>query len=152
MVKSFCSDECCVWIIQTLPYYWTKCIFPVLTSPLLPYLFISTESCKAMIVGTENVKQTLMFMCLSIDRTHSRFQHRLCWTHRSFPESVRFSKEVGIFKGGGASPQLFWQVPVEALGGARWRWPTGTLPSLGQLQVLHLLGHNAWEMSAKGGM
>lgn len=69
-------------------------------------------------------------------------------THRGFAEAVRLAEEVGVLEGGGASPELLRQVPVEALGGARRGRPTRTLPGLRQLQVLHLLGHDEWEVSA----
>lgn len=68
-------------------------------------------------------------------------------THRRFTETVCLPKKVGIFKGRGASPQLLWQVPVKALGRTRRGRPARALPALGQLQVLHLLSPDSWEVS-----
>lgn len=69
-------------------------------------------------------------------------------TDRGFAESVRLAEEVGVLKGGCAPSQLLRQVAVEALGGTGGGRPAGALPGLGQLQALHLLGHQPREVSA----
>jgi len=71
-------------------------------------------------------------------------------THRGLAEAVRLAEEVRVLEGGGASSQLLRQVPVEALGGAGGGRTAGAPPGLGQLQVLHLLGHSSREASAEG--
>lgn len=84
-----------------------------------------------------------------IDTGRRRLLLFLCNTHRGFAEAVRLAEEVGVLEGGGAPSQLLRQVPVEALGGAGGCRPAGALPGLGQVQVLHLLGHEAREASAE---
>lgn len=72
-------------------------------------------------------------------------------TDRGFTETVRLAEEVGVLEGGRAPSQLLRQVAVEALGGAGGGRPAGALPGLGQLQALHLLGHQPREVSAPRG-
>lgn len=68
-------------------------------------------------------------------------------THRGL--AVWLAEEIRVFEGGGASSQLFRQVPVEAFGGAGGGGATGALPVLRQLKALHLLRHDGGETSGR---
>lgn len=64
--------------------------------------------------------------------------------HRGFTDAIRAAKEVSIFKGRVAALELFGEVTVKALGcagGGR----SSPLLTVGQLEVLHLLGHTNTE-------
>lgn len=69
-------------------------------------------------------------------------------TDRGFAETIGLAEEVGVLEGRRAPSQLLRQVSVEALGGAGGGRPAGALPGLGQLQALHLLGHQPRKVSA----